>query len=257
MYKRLFSTYRTRRDWIASQSKIPGIQHIPYNILENKTWSVIFNRLYKLYDLYASNIHNKNLEKLLEHNIYTFEKIPQLATVNNFLNTQNNWNIIPVSGLLESRIFLNKLAERTFCSTQYIRSHKNPFFTPEPDICHELLGHVPMFLDRDFADFSEAIGKLSLNSSDDLIKKLVNVYWFTIEFGLIRENGSIKAFGSGLLSSIEELQTSVAKSVKKDFDIELIANIKSFPTNRVQDQYFVINSFEDLKYDVRKYFKFI
>jgi len=158
---------------------------------------------------------------------------------------------------LTSRDFLNAFAFRVFHSTQYIRHHSQPFYTPEPDLCHELLGHVPLFADREFADFSQEIGLASLGASDADIEKLATVYWFTIEFGLCREKidgkSALKAYGAGLLSSYGELEHCLSdKPQTKEFIPEVTA-ITKYPITSYQPLYFVTDSFDDAKQKVKAF----
>jgi phenylalanine-4-hydroxylase len=106
-----------------------------------------------LLDKHACSEYKKSFASMKEHCGYSRENIPQAQDITDYLQGRTGFRMRPVAGLLSSRDFLNGLAFRTFFSTQYIRHDSMPLYTPEPDICHELLGHAPMFADQDFADF--------------------------------------------------------------------------------------------------------
>ena len=199
--------YRERRNHlceIANNFKYGDeIPYIEYTNEEKQTWKYIYKKLEDSHKLYACKEYNEMVNKMKNEINYCEDTIPQLKDINDFLSSRTGFKIRPVSGLLSSRDFLNGLAHGVFFSTPYIRHHTKPLYTPEPDIIHELIGHVPLFADQLFSDFSQQIGLSSLGATDEEIKKLATVYWYSIEFGIIKENNNeIKAFGAGLLSSI-------------------------------------------------------
>uniref|UniRef100_A0A8C9XS60 phenylalanine 4-monooxygenase n=1 Tax=Sander lucioperca TaxID=283035 RepID=A0A8C9XS60_SANLU len=202
------------------------IPRVEYTEEEKATWGTVFKELKTLYPTHD---------------------------VSRFLQSCTGFRLRPVAGLLSSRDFLAGLAFRVFHSTQYIRHGSKPTYTPEPDICHELLGHVPLFADSSFAQFSQEIGLASLGAPDEFIEKLATVYWFTVEFGLCKQGSEIKAYGAGLLSSFGELQYSLTDKPKlQPFDPDR-TSIQKYPITEYQPVYFVAESFEDAKEKVRKF----
>jgi phenylalanine-4-hydroxylase len=203
------------------------------------------------------NLFKKTACKEFNWTINEFEKevgfrndeIPQLEEISNFLISRTGWRLKPVGGLLTQREFLNGLAFKIFHSTQYIRHHSAPLYTPEPDIVHELLGHAPMFAHHTFSEFSQEIGLASLGASEQDINRLAAIYWYTIEFGMCNEDGALKAYGAGILSSMGEIEYCVSgEPIMYPLDVQEIAqNHVNFPISKMQPHYFVAESFEKAK----------
>eukprot|EP00586_Coscinodiscus_wailesii_P001589 CAMPEP_0172484608 /NCGR_PEP_ID=MMETSP1066-20121228/12145_1 /TAXON_ID=671091 /ORGANISM="Coscinodiscus wailesii, Strain CCMP2513" /LENGTH=472 /DNA_ID=CAMNT_0013249253 /DNA_START=206 /DNA_END=1624 /DNA_ORIENTATION=+ len=258
--------YRKRRGELAKVAREHKwdrpIATIEYTKEEKETWGAVWDEMEPLWEKYACKEYKNAISLLKKTCGYSRENIPQQQSISTFLQKRTQFKMRPVAGLLSSRDFLNGLAFRVFFSTQYIRHHSKPLYTPEPDICHELLGHAPMFADRDFADFSQEIGLASLGASDADIEKLARCYWHSVEFGLCREGEDIKAYGAGVLSSIGEMKHALSGRYcdedsggtpeMKPWDPN-VAALQEFPITTYQPIYFLAESLQDAKLRMRRY----
>jgi phenylalanine-4-hydroxylase len=245
--------YRTRRDHIASLAKnfreTGVITDVEYTDEEQKVWQIVATKLQEIQARRASRFYLDAKEKLG----ITTSRIPQLSEMNRRLKALSNWRLAPIEGLVETRGFLSWLSYRTMLCTQYIRHTSRPEYTPEPDIVHEAIGHIPNFTNRDFADFSQFIGHGARIASDEQLEELGRLYWFTVEYGLIEEDGETKAFGAGLLSSFGELEHAFTDNVeRRPFDLAKVIKT-DYSYSDMQPILYVIPSYEFLKETTRKY----
>uniref|UniRef100_A0AAR2JV95 tryptophan 5-monooxygenase n=1 Tax=Pygocentrus nattereri TaxID=42514 RepID=A0AAR2JV95_PYGNA len=255
------NVYRKRRKYFAdlamSYKHGDPISRIEFTEEEVKTWGVVFRELNKLYPSHACREYLKNLPLLTKYCEYREDNIPQLEDVSRFLRERTGFTIRPVAGYLSPRDFLAGLAFRVFHCTQYVRHSSDPLYTPEPDTCHELLGHVPLLAEPSFAQFSQEIGLASLGASDDAVQKLATCYFFTVEFGLCKQEGKLRAYGAGLLSSISELKHALSDNARiTPFDPKVTCKQECIITT-FQDVYFVSDSFEEAKVKMREFAKTI
>lgn len=245
--------YRARRDYIASLAKkfreTGVITDVDYNEDEQNIWRVVANRLEEIQARRASKFYLKAKRDLGISN----ERIPQLTEMNRRLKECSNFRLAPVEGLVETRAFLSWLSWRTMLSTQYIRHTSRPEYTPEPDIVHESIGHIPMFTNRSFADFSQYIGHGARIATDDQLEELGRLYWFTVEFGLIEEDDETKAYGAGLLSSYGELENAFTDNVeRRPFDLNEVVKT-TYDYSDMQPVLYVVPSYSYLKEVTRDY----
>ncbi|CAG5082136.1 Oidioi.mRNA.OKI2018_I69.PAR.g10040.t1.cds [Oikopleura dioica] len=199
--------YVTRRRMINDlvRQNSHSLPTVSYTDEEELCWRTIYSRLQKLWPTYACSRFQEGLKILEESGVVKQNQIPNLQQVSDFLEETTGFILKPASGLCSARDFLNCLAMKAFPCTLYMRHHSEPGYSPEPDLVHEILGHL---LD-DVAEFTQKIGLASLVASDEEIEELARLYWYSVEFGLTLENGDLKVFGAGLLSSPDEMEYAV------------------------------------------------
>ena len=181
--------------------------------------------------------------------------VPDLEHVNKILKPLTGWQSRPVPGYLPAKSFFACLAHREFPTTITVRPKELMEYLPEPDIFHDVFGHVPLHADPVFAEFLQTYGKAALFCEDPHhIERLGRLFWFTVEFGLIREEGRVKLYGSGLISSIGESPHAL-KSPNVDrrpFDLDRVCDTP-FEIDHYQPILYVLESFEQLRDSMNRY----
>jgi phenylalanine-4-hydroxylase len=175
------------------------------------------------------------------------QHIPALADVSRTLNAATGWRLARTPGLLDAHDFFSHLARRIFPCTDYVRSREELDYTPAPDCFHDIFGHTPMIMHPRFADFYQRIGQAALACKDPNVEEgLTRIYWFTVEFGLVKNPSGLRVYGNGILSSYAETQHSLAPNVtRRPFDPDVVA-VTPYDIWHFQDVLFVIESFDEL-----------
>ncbi len=175
------------------------------------------------------------------------DELPNLKSVSARLAPRTGWQSTPVSGFLPTDAFFEMLAARKFPTTTWLRSRESMEYTPEPDIFHDVFGHVPMHADPVFGAFLESYGKVSAGLTDPIaLERMGRLFWFTVEFGLIREGGEVKVYGSGLISSHGECSRVLAGGCEvRSFDLDEVLE-QRFDTGAMQPVLYAVESFEEI-----------
>ena len=175
------------------------------------------------------------------------DKLPNLNEVSALLQPRTGWQSTPVSGFLPPDAFFEMLANRMFPTTTWLRSRDSMEYTPEPDIFHDVFGHVPMHAHPIFGNFLQSYGQICASLTDhEQLERMGRLFWFTVEFGLIRQNGEIKVYGTGLISSHAECTRVLAGGCEvKDVDLDAVLNQK-FDTGAMQPVLYAVESFTQI-----------
>jgi phenylalanine-4-hydroxylase len=169
-----------------------------YTDEQHSVWAELVSRVLPEVEKHAASEYLEGFEIIRLQR----DRLPDLKAVSAHLRPRTGWNSTPVSGFLPAPAFFEMLAARRFPTTTWLRSRQSLEYTPEPDIFHDVFGHVPMHAHRVFADFLQHYGRVCAEIDDQhVIEKLGRLFWYTVEFGLIRQNNQVKVYGSGLISS--------------------------------------------------------
>ena len=216
--------------------------YVDWDSTENDTWSKLVSRQADIIRGRACDQFMQGLE------ILNFDphKVPQIPEVNKILNELTGWGVHPVPALIQPKEFFSLLANKRFPAATFIRIPEEMDYLQEPDIFHELYGHTPLLTNQAYGDFMEEFGKIALQAEPKQRRRLFRLFWFTIEFGLLKTNDGLKAYGGGILSSIGETQYCLTDESKK-FDFDVLNVLRTpYRIDIMQPIYFVIDKFEDL-----------
>jgi phenylalanine-4-hydroxylase len=223
---------------------------IDYTAEEQRVWREVTPTLDELHLKHASRIylHAKRELKISE------QEIPQLRHLSSHLQQASGMHLVPAEGPIPYRTFYRYIAERGFPCTQFIRHGSKPEFTPEPDMIHDCLGHVPPLLNPDYAALLTLIGRAAVEvATGDQVLALKRLSWFSIEFGLIEEGGATKVFGAGILSSIGEIPNSLfSRDVERRPFVTREVIETDYDPSRMQDLLFVLPSLPFLRQEVEE-----
>ncbi len=216
-----------------------------YTEVEHQTWNTLYERQMKILPGRASEAFLRGLDAL---NLNA-GGIPDFEVINPKLQALTGWTVVCVPGLVPDEVFFEHLANRRFVSGQFIRKPDQLDYLQEPDIFHDVFGHVPMLTDPDFAAYMEAYGKGGQRAASlGMLPNLARLYWYTVEFGLMQEAGGLRIYGAGIVSSATESVFSLEDPSpnRLGFDLERVMKTL-YRIDDFQQVYFVIDSIEQLK----------
>ena len=249
------AVYRARRNEIArlalTYREGDPLPRVDYTPEEQAVWALTWERLGPLHETYACR------EWLESSRVLALDRrrVPDLTGVNVTLS-HSGFRMLPVAGLISGRGFLSAMAQGVFLSTQYMRHHSVPFYTPEPDVIHELVGHAASLFHPDIVRLSRLFGEAARGASDEAMKRLELVYWYTLEFGLVEEGGVLKTYGAGILSSFGEMERLTTKAQLRPLDFAAASRLPYDPT-QYQPVLFVSPSWDRMVGDVSDWLKTI
>jgi phenylalanine-4-hydroxylase len=215
-----------------------------YTAEEHRVWKTLFERQSKLLPGRACDEFIQGMRNLTMDT----EQIPDFRRLSEVLMKRTGWQVVAVPGLVPDEVFFDHLANRRFPAGHFIRKPEELDYLEEPDVFHDVFGHVPMLMHPVFADYMQAYGVGGLRARNlGMLPNLARVYWYTVEFGLIKQSEGLRIYGSGIASSYTETFFALddASPNRIHFDVERVMRTQ-YRIDDFQETYFVIDGFEDL-----------
>ena len=214
-----------------------------YTDEQHNTWAELVDRAFPQLEKFAAREYLDGFEIIGLRR----DRLPNLAAISARLGPRTGWSSTPVSGFLPAPAFFEMLANRLFPTTTWLRSRDSLEYTPEPDIFHDVFGHVPMHSHKVFADFLQRYGSVCAATTDpQVLEKLGRLFWYTVEFGLIRQGSEIKAYGSGIISSHGECQNVINGGCAiQPFSLDAVLNTP-VKVDEMQKVLFAVESFDQI-----------
>lgn len=227
-----------RGDWTVAQDAAA------YSDIEHRTWTTLYERQAAILPGRVCDEFLRGLDALDLHG----QGIPDFSVINARLGALTGWRIVAVPGLVPDEVFFDHLAHRRFPASTFIRSPANLDYIQEPDIFHDVFGHVPLLTNPAFADYMQAYGKGGLRALGlGRLRNLARLYWYTVEFGLLRTPAGLRIYGAGIVSSKTETIYALESNAphRIGFSLERVMRTP-YRIDDLQQLYFVIPSLQDL-----------
>lgn len=233
--------------------KIPTLKDMKqvyenYTSEDQQVWDILYSR--QILNLpKAATIEYLNGLEVIN---FTKESIPDFTQTNAILAESTGWELVAVEGIVDDKLFFELMADKKFPATTWLRKMSELDYLEEPDMFHDVFAHVPLLTNKPFTDFLHALSVIGRDHADNpvAIDLLSRIYWFTVEFGLIRENGDLRIYGAGILSSAGESKFSISDEPKHlPYDVSVIFDTP-YRKDQFQDRYFVIDSYEQLYHSI-------
>ncbi|CAN5833786.1 hypothetical protein BH20GEM3_BH20GEM3_00730 [soil metagenome] len=221
----------TEQDWAA------------YTPEDHQVWGILYERRMRELRSNGSRVFLNGAEAIGLRQ----DSVPNLDEVNAKLDRRTGWNAVPVGGFIPAKEFFQCLAQRRFPTTVTIRPRSQLDYLPEPDIFHDVFGHVPLHADPVFAEFLQGFGAVAAQArTEEETEHMARLFWFTVEFGLTRDEGEVKVYGSGLISSAGDAANALGpRCDRRAFSLDAVIS-QPFEIDRFQDVLFAVDSFQQL-----------